>query len=61
MKAAERLARDPNLKAVVREVEASLDAACRQDVSRRTFLKLTGLAGGGLTLAYRHVQQCHSQ
>ena len=52
MKAAERLARDPNLKAVVREVEASLDAARRQDVSRRTFLKLTGLAGGGLTLAF---------
>jgi isoquinoline 1-oxidoreductase subunit beta len=50
MKAAERLARDPNLKAVVREVEESMAAAYTQDVSRRTFLKLTGLAGGGLVL-----------
>jgi len=52
MKAAERLARDPNLKAVMREVEAELGTIGAQDVSRRTFLKLTGVAGGGLTLAF---------
>jgi len=50
MKAAERLARDPNLKAVVREVEESMAKTFHQDVSRRAFLKVTGLAGGGLVL-----------
>ena len=47
-----RLARDPNLRAVVREAEGLLDSAWRQDLSRRTFLKLTGLAGGGLALGF---------
>ena len=50
--AQQRLARDPNLRAVVREAEGLLDSAWRQDLSRRTFLKLTGLAGGGLALGF---------
>jgi isoquinoline 1-oxidoreductase beta subunit len=49
MKAAQRLARDPNIKAVIRDVEAEEIVA--EHLSRRTFIKLTGLAGGGLTLA----------
>ena len=50
--AQQRLARDPNLKAVVDEAEGILNAARGQDLGRRTFLKLAGLAGGGLTLAF---------
>ena len=49
MKAAQRLARDPNIKSVIRDVEAEEIVA--EHLSRRTFIKLTGLAGGGLTLA----------
>lgn len=52
MKAAERLARDPNLKTAIRDAEGDLaDAWYTHKIGRRTFLKLTGLAGGGLTLA----------
>ena len=51
MNALERLAKDRNLKAAVREAEAAHSGIRAPDVSRRTFLKLTGLAGGGLTLA----------
>lgn len=50
MKAGERLARDPNIRAAFREADERLNSAWER-VSRRTFLKLTGLAGGGLTLA----------
>ena len=50
--AQQRLARDPNLKAVVDEAEGILNAARGQGLGRRTFLKLAGLAGGGLTLAF---------
>ncbi|MDH4124351.1 MAG: molybdopterin-dependent oxidoreductase [Gammaproteobacteria bacterium] len=53
MNAAERrLARDPNLAAVLREADGVLAAATGHTVSRRTFLKLAGLAGGGLTLGF---------
>jgi isoquinoline 1-oxidoreductase beta subunit len=48
-----RLARDPNLKAAVLEAEGLLDNAWRQDLSRRSFIKLAGLAGGGLTLGFQ--------
>jgi len=51
MKAQQRLARDPNLHAVIREAEAQA-GRIGQDFSRRTFLKLTGFAGAGLTLAF---------
>ncbi len=51
MNALERLAKDRNLKAAVREAEAERAGIRVPDVSRRTFLKLTGVAGGGLTLA----------
>jgi isoquinoline 1-oxidoreductase beta subunit len=50
MKAGERLARDPNIRAAFREADERRNSAWEK-VSRRTFLKLTGLAGGGLTLA----------
>lgn len=52
MNARERLARDPNLKAVIRDVEARIESASLQPgFSRRTFLVVTGLASSGLTLA----------
>ena len=50
MKALERLARDPNIRAAIHDAEADSNAVW-QKLNRRTFLKLTGLAGGGLTLA----------
>ncbi|MBT8101189.1 MAG: molybdopterin-dependent oxidoreductase, partial [Gammaproteobacteria bacterium] len=50
MKAGERLARDANLRAAIRDAESDTVATWRK-LDRRTFLKLTGLAGGGLTLA----------
>lgn len=50
MKARDRLAHDPNIRAAIRDAEADSNAAWRK-LDRRTFLKLTGLAGGGLTLA----------
>jgi isoquinoline 1-oxidoreductase beta subunit len=50
MKAQDRLARDPNIRAAIRDAEAGSNAAW-QKLDRRMFLKLTGLAGGGLTLA----------
>jgi isoquinoline 1-oxidoreductase beta subunit len=50
MKAGERLARDRNIRDAFRDAEARLGGAWQQ-LSRRRFLKLTGLAGGGLTLA----------
>jgi isoquinoline 1-oxidoreductase beta subunit len=43
------LARDPNLEAIYREAEAAVTRTA-PDLTRRTFLKLTGLAGGGLAL-----------
>ncbi len=50
MKASARLARDPNLDALMQDAEGG--AAWRlEKVDRRAFLKLTGIAGGGLTLA----------
>ena len=51
MKATERLARDPNLRTAIEDVDGEVVAMRLQKVDRRTFLKLTGLAGGGLTLA----------
>ena len=52
MKASERLARDPNLHAALRDAEAGdTVAGPLRALSRRRFLQLTGLAGGGLTLA----------
>jgi isoquinoline 1-oxidoreductase beta subunit len=50
MKAQDRLARDPNIRAAIRDAEADSKAAWGK-LDRRAFLKLTGLAGGGLTLA----------
>lgn len=50
MSAQDRLARDPNLRAVLEEAESDAPVVW-QTLDRRTFLKLTGLAGGGLTLA----------
>ncbi len=50
MKAQDRLARDPNIRAAIRDAEADSSAAW-QKLDRRTFLKLTGLASGGFTLA----------
>lgn len=50
MKAGERLARDTNLRVAIRDAESGTAATWRK-LDRRTFLKLTGLAGGGLTLA----------
>ena len=47
-----RLARDPNLRNAIREAEGGIERVWQQDVSRRTFLKLTGIAGGGLTLGF---------
>ncbi len=47
-----RLARDPNLRDAIRQAEGNPDGAWQHDVSRRTFLKLTGFAGGGLTLGF---------
>ncbi len=47
-----RLARDPNLRHAIREAEGGIERVWQQDVSRRTFLKLTGIAGGGLTLGF---------
>ena len=55
MKAGERLARDPNIEDALREAEARAEAgpavAAWEKVDRRTFIKLTGLTGAGLTLA----------
>ncbi|HEY5622714.1 MAG TPA: molybdopterin cofactor-binding domain-containing protein [Gammaproteobacteria bacterium] len=48
-----RLARDRNLTAAVLEAEGLLDNASRQGFSRRSFIKLAGLAGGGLTLGFQ--------
>jgi isoquinoline 1-oxidoreductase beta subunit len=47
-----RLARDPNLKAAMREAEGLLDDASCRKLDRRSFIKLAGLAGGGLTLGF---------
>ena len=47
-----RLARDPNLRDAIRQAEGNPDGAWQHDISRRTFLKLTGFAGGGLTLGF---------
>ena len=47
-----RLARDPNLRDAIRQAEGSPDGTRQHDISRRTFLKLTGFAGGGLTLGF---------
>jgi len=47
------VARDPNLQDIYREAEAELKPGwAHRDVGRRTFLKLTGLAGGGLALGF---------
>jgi isoquinoline 1-oxidoreductase beta subunit len=55
MKAGERLARDPNIESAMREAEARAEAGTSVanwgKVDRRTFIKLTGLSGAGLTLA----------
>lgn len=50
MKAGDRLARDENLRNAIPEVEADRPMTWRR-IDRRTFLKLTGIASGGLTLA----------
>jgi len=50
MTAVKRLARDPNLTRAILEAESDLPASW-QRIDRRGFLKLTGLAGAGLTLA----------
>lgn len=50
MKAADRLARDPNIAAAFEESDA-LTFSAWQKVDRRSFLKLTGTVAGGLTLA----------
>ena len=50
--AQQRLARDPNLRDAIRQAEGNPDGAWQHDISRRTFLKLTGFAGGGLTLGF---------
>ena len=50
MKATGRLARDRNLRNVIREAESARASAWRS-IDRRAFLKLTGVATGGLTLA----------
>lgn len=50
MKATGRLARDRNLRNVLREAEGARASAWRR-IDRRTFLKLTGVATGGMTLA----------
>jgi isoquinoline 1-oxidoreductase subunit beta len=53
MRAQERLARDPNIESAMREAEARAEGALTvpwTKVNRRTFLKLTGLTGAGLTL-----------
>ena len=49
MKAADRLARDPNISAAFKDVESDTCSAW-SSVDRRTFLKLTGMVAGGLTL-----------
>ncbi len=50
MKAFERLARDPNIGSALREAENAATSSW-QKIDRRSFLKLTGIAGSGLTLA----------
>jgi isoquinoline 1-oxidoreductase beta subunit len=56
MRPAERLARDPNIESAMREAEARAEASAGcpavdwTKVDRRTFLKLTGMTGAGLTL-----------
>jgi isoquinoline 1-oxidoreductase beta subunit len=54
MKASERLARDPNIESAMREAEARAESgpaiAAWKKVDRRTFIKLTGFTGAGLTL-----------
>jgi len=50
VKVTERLARDPNIRSAMDEVEQDVPAVWKK-VDRRTFLQLTGLAATGLTLA----------
>jgi isoquinoline 1-oxidoreductase beta subunit len=50
MKAGSRLARDRNLRNAIPEAEGAQPVSW-QRIDRRTFLKLTGIASGGLTLA----------
>lgn len=54
MRAGERLARDPNIDGAMREAEARAEAGPAvvtwEKVDRRTFIKLTGMTGAGLTL-----------
>ncbi|MDX1500677.1 MAG: molybdopterin cofactor-binding domain-containing protein, partial [Woeseiaceae bacterium] len=50
MKIHDRLARDPNIGAALRAAEDE-PAVAWSKLDRRSFLKLTGLAGAGLTLA----------
>lgn len=50
MNAGERLARDASLRTAISDAESGR-VTTWQKLDRRTFLKLTGLAGGGLTLA----------
>lgn len=50
MKAADRLARDPNISEAIADAEKRTPVVWKK-VDRRTFLKLTGIAGTGLTLA----------
>jgi isoquinoline 1-oxidoreductase beta subunit len=44
---------DQYLQDIIREVEAELETNQAQTINRRSFIKLTGLAGGGLVLAFR--------
>ena len=44
--------RDQYLQDIIREVEAELDAPKMKTIPRRSFIKLTGVAGGGLVLAF---------
>jgi isoquinoline 1-oxidoreductase beta subunit len=43
---------DQYLQDIIREVEAELETNQAQTINRRSFIKLTGLAGGGLVLAF---------
>jgi isoquinoline 1-oxidoreductase subunit beta len=43
---------DPYFSDIIREMEMAAAPVATQDVSRRSFIKITGLAGAGLVLAY---------
>jgi isoquinoline 1-oxidoreductase beta subunit len=51
--AAPKYSADPYLTDIIREMEQSSVSVADRDVSRRRFLKVTGLAGAGLVLAYQ--------